>query len=174
MNLMARLWARLTSWVHLGDWYDDTFRPWYDRLNPIIGGLCMAVALAAMGYTWVSDRAQDQVTDTLLGCFDTYADNTYSVSKEVRAATEVADGVEVEADEAAAKRDEAFQQVLTFVLSGSKDQAKGLALFTALADANGDLAMKRAELVTARHDLAQTRTDHPPAKPPSKFCVLPK
>ncbi len=154
-------------------WYDEVFWPLYVRWTPAVLAACVIFSLFAMVSTYLQQRTQERVTATLLDCFDTYADNTYQVSKEVRAAQVKADAAESQADGAAADRDAAFQEVLTLILTQNDDQAEGIRVFTALQQTNALLVRKRRALVEVRAELAQTRKEHPPAKPPSTFCELP-
>lgn len=155
------------------EWYEHFFMPLYSKAAPAVLAVCVLFSLFAMVSTYLQQRTQDRVTATLLTCFDEYADNTYTVSKEVRAAQVKADAVESEADAAAADRDAAFQEVLTLILTQNQDQAEGIRVFTALQDTNAVLVKKRRALVEVRAELAQVRKKHPPAVPPSKFCELP-
>lgn len=144
---------------------------WY--LGFVVFMSCVAVVALAVGLVGLYRNDQNAANQAM--CFQSFAARFSTVSKEVREATVKTDAVEGEADKAAAKRDAAFQEVLTFVLAQDDDEVQGLKLFTALTDANAVLVEKRQALVKARAKLAKVRADHPIPDPPdadSDNCEL--
>jgi hypothetical protein len=94
-------------------------------------------------------------------CFQSFADRFSTVSTEVRAAQVKVDRVESKTDRVAARRETAFQKVLTLILAGDTPEAESIAAFKALQETTADLAEARDKLVQARSHLQVVRQNHP-------------
>lgn len=94
-------------------------------------------------------------------CFQSFADRFSTVSTEVRAAQVKVDRVESKTDRVAARRETAFQKVLTLILAGDTPEAESIAAFKALQETTADLAEARDKLVQARSHLQVVRENHP-------------
>ena len=163
-------------------WYDEAFLPFYARFAPLVIMICLLISIGAGVGTYFTQRAQDaetaerqRVTTILLGCFDTYAERFSSASKEVRAAQVYTDGIEARTDRVAARREDAFQELLTlFLRQPPPTEAESIAAFKKLRRTTADLAVAREALVKARMNLGEVRAAHPVPDPPSKFCEIPQ
>jgi hypothetical protein len=163
-------------------WYDEAFLPFYARFAPLVIMICLLISIGAGVGTYFTQRAQDAETEarqkttaTLLGCFDTYADRFSNTSKEVREAQVHTDAVESRTDQVAARREDAFQELLTlFLRKPPPTKAESIAAFKKLQRTTAALADARGRLVQARNNLAATRAAHPIPDPPSRFCEIPQ
>lgn len=155
-------------------------RTWFDRWAP---ALYMVVAVLALIGIFVSTaatitngrqdteraaeaKARDDQQRALLGCFDDFATALAGSLPPVREASSAR-------DEAAAKRDDALQELVTLIVRNSTqppvDEATARQQFIAAATR---LRNSGRDLEVAQLELAQARADNPYPEPPSKFCRL--
>jgi hypothetical protein len=134
------------------------------------GGIAVLALIVGLFGLWSNDRNAARQAE----CFASFAARFSNVSKEVREAQVHVDEVEENADASAARRDAAFQRVLTYVVAGEKDRTEALERFTRLTAANQDLVRKRRALVKARNHLQAVRKQHPIPDAPTKAgrCTL--
>ena len=119
------------------------------------------LAIGGLGVGVVALYVNSQSATKQAECFQSFADRFSTVSTEVRAAQVQVDEVESATDRVAAKREAAFQQVLTLILSGDAPRSESVAAFKRLQATTADLADARSELVKARQHLQVVRKNHP-------------
>lgn len=143
---------------------------WWYAYVVISGGIALAALIVGLFGLYANDRNAARQAE----CFEVFADKLATSSKEVREAASRVDEIEEKADAAAARRDAAFQKVLTYIVARGEDRDHALALFTRLTNANERLVDDRRELVAARNRLQAVRDAHPIPEAPkgSGRCEL--
>lgn len=133
------------------------------------------IAIGGLGSGVIALYVNSQSATKQAECFQSFADRFSTVSTEVREAQVEVDAVESRTDRVAAKREDAFQGLLTLLLADplpSEDQR--IAAFKRLQATTADLAVARRELVRARNHLQAVRKNHPIPEAPdaSGTCKL--
>lgn len=181
--MFAHLSARLFAWL----------RSIHDRYARVIlaGIAALIVPLMVMTLVATLDNwRQDNERDTLLDCFDQFANDSSTTSKAVREATAARDLAAYERDEAEATRDDALNSEgrafsdVTHAIRKSLDgvqvgRDESRRLFVALDDALAEreaaarvLDKKQAKFARKQAHLVKVRAENPVPDPPSKFCTV--
>lgn len=149
---------RRRGWLRRSAITDRSQPPrWYIGYIVFVYFIAIGGLLAGVIALYVNSQSATKQAE----CFQSFADRFSTVSTEVRAAQVKVDRVESKTDRVAARRETAFQKVLTLILAGDTPEAESIAAFKALQETTADLAEARDKLVQARSHLQVVRENHP-------------